>query len=59
MQSILSNMEANGHRFFGLAGDADARKAPRKSRLMLANSFLVGTFFNSSRFCFASNGELL
>jgi hypothetical protein len=27
--------------------------------LMLANSFRVGTFFNSSRFCFASIGGSL
>jgi hypothetical protein len=47
-------MEANCHPFFGLAEDAEARTARRKSRLMLANSFRVGTFFNSSRFCFAS-----
>jgi len=47
-------MEANYHHFFGLAAEAGARMAPRKSRLMLASSFLVGTFFSASRFCFAS-----
>ncbi len=47
-------MEANCHFVFGLAGDAEGRNDRRKSRLMLANSFLVGTFFNSSRFSFAS-----
>ena len=51
-------MEANGHPFLGLAErEADAI-AFRKSLLMLASNFLVGTRFNSSRFCFASNGEL-
>ena len=52
-------MEANGHPFLGLAErEADAI-AFRKSLLMLASNFLVGTRFNSSRFCFASNGGLL
>jgi hypothetical protein len=51
-------MEATGYPFLGLAAEADARKDFRKSRLMLANNFLVGTRFNSSRFFFASNGEL-
>ncbi len=53
----MLHMEASTHRFFGLAED-EACIARRKSRLMLASSFRVGTFFNSSRFCFASNGEL-
>jgi len=47
-----------GYFFFGLAAEAEARSDLRKSLLMLASNFLVGTFFNSSRFCFASNGEL-
>ncbi len=47
-------MEATGHLFLGLAAEADARNEFRKSRLMLASNFLVGTRFNSSRFCFAS-----
>ena len=47
-------MEANCYLFLGLRAEAEARKAPRKSRLMLASNFLVGTFFNSPRFCFAS-----
>jgi hypothetical protein len=47
-------MEANCYFFLGLTAEAEARKAPLKSRLMLANNFLVGTFFNSLRFCFAS-----
>jgi len=50
----MLHMEANCHPFFGLAADADTRNDVRKSRLMLANSFLVGTFFSASRFCFAS-----
>jgi hypothetical protein len=52
-------MEAMAYRFLGLAADAEGCKAFRKSRLMLASNFLVGTSFNSSRFSFASNGELL
>jgi len=47
-------MEANRHRFFGLAAGVDSSKATRKSSLMLANSFLVGTFLSASRFFFAS-----
>jgi hypothetical protein len=47
-------MEANCYFFLGLAVEAEARKAPRKSRLMLASNFLVGTFFSASRFAFAS-----
>jgi hypothetical protein len=52
-------MEVTGHFFFGLATEADARKDLRKSRLMLASSFLVGTFFSPSRFFFSSNGGSL
>ncbi len=59
VSGILLFMKANRHPFFGLEVERDARKAPRKSLLMLANSFLVGTFFNSSRFCFSSNGGSL
>jgi hypothetical protein len=55
----MSYMVANCHPFFGLEVERDARMAPRKSFLMLASSFLVGTFFNSSRFCFASIGGSL
>jgi hypothetical protein len=47
-------MEANCYFFLGLTGETEARKAPRKSRLMLASNFLVGTLLSSSRFCFAS-----
>lgn len=54
----MFHMEANCHPFFGLERTADAHNAPRKSLLMLASSFLVGTFFNSSRFCFASIMEV-
>src|SRR6266700_5715356 len=51
-------MEANCHHFFGLAAEREACIAFRKSRLMLANSFLVGTFFSASRFSFASTQHL-
>jgi hypothetical protein len=59
MYSILPYMEANCHPFLGLAADADGRNDRRKSRLMLANSFLADTFFSSSLFCFASIGNSL
>jgi hypothetical protein len=52
-------MEARPYGFLGLAADREAFMTFRKSRLMLASNFLVGTFFSSSRFSFASNGELL
>ena len=52
-------MEATAYRFLGLAADADGLSAFRKSRLMLASNFLVGTAFNASLFSFASTGELL
>lgn len=52
-------MEANCCYLLGLAADLVACIAFRKSLLMLASSFLVGTRFNSLRFSFASNGELL
>ncbi len=55
----MTCMASNRHPFFGLAADAVARKDFRKSRFMLASSFLVGNFFNSSRFCFASIGDSL
>jgi hypothetical protein len=51
-------MEAICHPFFGLE-DREACIAFRKSLLMLANSFRVGTFFSSSRFCFGFKGKLL
>ncbi len=47
-------MEANSYFFLGLAAEAAARSDLRKSRLMLASNFLVGTRFSSSRFVFAS-----
>jgi hypothetical protein len=47
-------MDANGYFFLGLAAAEDACNVLRKSCLMLASSFLVGTFFKSSRLCFAS-----
>lgn len=37
-----------------LGADAVAWRIFRKSFLMLASNFLVGTLFNSSRFCFSS-----
>ena len=53
-------MEANCHPFFGLGAElADGLIAFRKSRLMLAKSFLVGTPRNASRFFFASIGGSL
>jgi hypothetical protein len=51
-------MEANHHRFLGLAADLEACITFRKSLLMLANSFLVGTFFSSCRFSLASMMEV-
>jgi len=55
----MLHMEATGYRFLRLAADAPVFNCFRKFRLMLATNFLVGTFLNSSRFSFASNGELL
>jgi hypothetical protein len=52
-------MEANGYRFLGLPGLAEALNCLRKSFFMLASNFLVGTRFNSSRFSFASIGGSL
>jgi hypothetical protein len=52
-------MEVNCHPFFGLEADREACIAFRKSLFTLANSFLVGTRFNSSRFCFSSIGGSL
>lgn len=51
---IMPHMEASTYRFLGLAADAEAVTALLKSRLMLANNLLVGTFCNASRFFFAS-----
>ncbi len=47
-------MKHKGYFLLGLVAEADARNDFRKSRLMLANNFLVGTRFNSCRFSFAS-----
>jgi hypothetical protein len=52
-------MLVKGYFFLGLAADAVGRIATRKSLLMLASNFLVGTRFSASRFCFASIGESL
>jgi hypothetical protein len=51
---IMLSMRAIANHFLGLAADLVACNCFRKSRLMLASSFLVGTRFNSSRFSFAS-----
>ncbi|MFY9561693.1 MAG: hypothetical protein WAQ52_15780, partial [Terriglobales bacterium] len=40
--------------FLELAADREACATFRKSLLMLASNFLVGTVFSASRFCFAS-----
>jgi hypothetical protein len=55
----MLSMEAKFYFFLGLAAEADARKDLRKSRLMLASNFLLGTRFNSARFSFASIGGAL
>jgi len=47
-------MEANSYPFLGLEAEREACIVLRKSLLMLASNFLVGTRFNSSRFSFAS-----
>ena len=52
-------MEANCYFCLGLTAARVACICFRKSRLMLASSFLVGTLFNSSRFAFASIGGSL
>jgi len=50
-----------GKYYFGrdLRVDLATCNCLRKSRLMLASSFLVGTRFSSSRFAFASIGGSL
>jgi len=55
----MLHMEANSYFFLGLAAEAVACIVFRKSLLMLASSFLVGTRFSSSRFVFASIGGSL
>jgi hypothetical protein len=55
----MLHMEATAYHFLGLAAEREACITFRKSRLMLASNFLVGTCFNASRFSFASTGELL
>ena len=52
-------MEANSYFFLGLPAEAVACIAFRKSFLMLASNFLVGTLFSSSLFSFASIGGSL
>jgi hypothetical protein len=58
-RNMLCLMEANSYLDFGLEAERDAAIVLRKSRLMLASNFLVGTRFNSSRFSFASIGGSL
>jgi len=53
-RSIMLLMEANPYRFLGLEADREACNCLRKSRLMLASSFLVGTRFSCCRFSFSS-----
>jgi hypothetical protein len=52
----MRHMEANTHRFLGLAADAEARICLRKSLLMLANNRRVEIFFNSALFSTAPFG---
>jgi hypothetical protein len=52
-------MEANSYFDLGLGIDLVACIAFRKSLLMLASSFLVGTLFSSVLFSFASIGGSL
>ncbi len=47
-------MKSKSYFFLGLSEGREACITFRKSRLMLASNFLVGTLFNSSRFAFAS-----
>lgn len=55
----MLRMEAKCYFGLGLEAVRAACICFRKSRLMLANNFLVGTRFKSSRFCFASIGGAL
>ena len=50
----MPHMEAKCYFDLGLAADLTACICFRKSFLMLASNFLVGTRFSSSRFSFAS-----
>jgi len=52
-------MEANGYAFLGLAAGREAFMVLRRSRLMLASNFLVGTALSASRFVLASIGGIL
>jgi hypothetical protein len=55
----MPHMEAKCYFGLGLAAEREACITFRKSRLMLASSFLVGTLFSSSRFSLASIGGFL
>ena len=56
---ILLLIEAKCYFGLDIAVDREACNCFLKSRLMLANNFLVGTHFKLPRFSFASKGELL
>ena len=49
-------MESNPHFFLGLAGAALARTSIRKSLLMAAKSFRVGTFSSIRFLAFSTRG---
>lgn len=49
-------MDSNYQAFLGLAAEADALIACRKSLLMDASNFLVGTFFSISFLPFSMRG---
>lgn len=57
--NIMLFMEANCYFGLDLAADLEACIVFRKSLLMLASNFRVGTLFSSSRFSFASIGGSL
>jgi hypothetical protein len=50
-------MDSKSQRFFGLEAAAEARIACRKSLLMDASNFLVGTFFSKSFLPFSMRGS--
>jgi hypothetical protein len=52
-------MEANGYALLGLEVEREACKVFRRSRLILASNFLVGTALSASRFVLASIGGVL
>jgi hypothetical protein len=52
-------MVVNHHFLLGLAAEAEALNCRRKSFLMAATNFRVGTRFNCSRFSFSFIGGAL